>query len=91
MWMGAFAPVTVQVFVEHLEDLITNMANDRLPPWFMHAMQGADLLAIIKTEGFRECVVDHRPDVIPNAIIKIADKAMMQECQEDYTAERLPH
>ena len=88
--MGVFAPAIAETTIEHLEDLITDMANDRLPPWFMQAMQGAELLAIIKTEGTRNSVGHHRPVVIPNTISKIADKAMLQECQEDYMAELLP-
>ena len=47
--MGAFAPESVETAIKHLEDFIIDMANVRLPPWFMHAMQGADMLAIIKT------------------------------------------
>jgi hypothetical protein len=33
--MGVFAPTTTNMAIENLEDLITNMANDKLPPWFM--------------------------------------------------------
>ena len=47
-------------------------------------------MAIIKTEGKRNSVGDHRPVVIPNTISKIADKAMLQKCQEDYMEELLP-
>ena len=32
MWMGAFAPTTADEAIEHLEDLITDMTSDRLPP-----------------------------------------------------------
>jgi len=91
MWMGAFAPDTTDEAIEHLEDLITDMANDKLPPWFMHAMHGTQLLAIIKTEGSEDSVGDHRSVVIPNIIIKVTDKAILQECQEEYTRELLPH
>jgi hypothetical protein len=90
MWMGAFAPATMESAIERLDDLITNMANDRLPSWFMQAMQRAELLAIIKTEGRGSLVGDHMPVVIPNTISKITDKAMLQECHEDYMAELLP-
>ena len=41
MWMGAFARDTTDEAIEHFEDLITDMANDWLPPYFMQAMQGA--------------------------------------------------
>jgi hypothetical protein len=92
MWMGAlFSPATTETTSEHLEDPITDMANDRLPPWFMKAMQGADLLAIIKTERSKNSIGDHKPVVIPNTIDKITDKAMLHECQEDYMAKLLPH
>jgi hypothetical protein len=91
IWMGAFAPDTVDEAIEHLEDMITDMANDRLPPWLMQAMQGADLLAIIKTEGTKSEVGDHGPVVMPNTISKVADKALLQECHEEYTRELLPH
>ena len=38
MWMGALAPATTETTIEHLEDLIANMANDYLPPWFMQGI-----------------------------------------------------
>ena len=57
--MRAFAPATIETTIEHLKDVITNVANDRLPPWFVQDMQGAELLAIIKTEGTRNSVKDH--------------------------------
>ena len=65
MWMGAFVPAIAEAAIEHLEEFITDMANDRLPPWFMQVMPGADLLAIIKTAGSRNSVGDHKPVVIP--------------------------
>jgi len=77
MWMGAFASYTADEAIEHLEDLIMDMANDKLPPWFMHAMQGAELLSTIKTEGVEGEVGDHRPVVMPNTINKVADKALL--------------
>jgi hypothetical protein len=48
MWIGAFAPKATETTIWHLKDFIIDMANDRMPPWFMHAMKGADLMAIIK-------------------------------------------
>ena len=53
------------------------MANDRLSPWFMQAMQGAKLLAIIKTEGSEDNVRDRIPVVMPNTISKMTDKALL--------------
>ena len=51
MWMRAFAPEAAETAIGHLEDFITDMANDKMPPWFMQAMHGADPMAIIKAEG----------------------------------------
>jgi hypothetical protein len=85
MWMGAFAPGTAETSIEYLEDLITNMANDSLPPWFMHTIQGADLMAVIKMEARAGRTVGHRLVVVPNTLSIIADKVMMQKCKEEYT------
>ena len=38
MWMGAFAPASAETTIQYLENFITDMANDKLPPWFMQAM-----------------------------------------------------
>ena len=65
------------------------MANDRLPPWFMHDMEGADLLAIIKAEAKMGRRADRNPVVMPNTLSKITDKVMMEECKEDYTRDLL--
>jgi hypothetical protein len=35
MWMGAFAPDATETDIGHLEDFITDMANDKMPPWCM--------------------------------------------------------
>jgi hypothetical protein len=83
--MGAFAPNIVDEAIEDLEDLITDMSNDK--PWCMHAMQGAELLAIIKTEGVEGNVRNHMPVAMPNTISKVADKAILQECRVEYTRE----
>ena len=90
MWMGAFAPASADTAIQHLEDFITDMANDKLPPWFMQAMQGADLLAIIKAEARGRLKADHRPVVMPNTFSKITKKAMMEDCKEDYARDLLP-
>jgi hypothetical protein len=90
MWMGVFAPATTDTAIENLEDQITNMANDKLPPWFMQAMQGAELLAIIMEESRRGNKGDHRPMVISNTLSKVADKAMMVERHEDYMRKMPP-
>ncbi len=59
MWIGAFAPSSGDAVIEHLDTLVSDMANDKLPPRFMHAMQGADLLAIVKKVRY------HRKDIGP--------------------------
>ena len=50
LWTGAFAPPSGDTAVENLEKLISDMVTDNLPAWFIRMMQGADLLAIAKTE-----------------------------------------
>ena len=89
MWMGAFAPALADTAIQNLEDFITDMANDMLPPWFMQAMQAADLLAIIKAEARGRCKADQKHVVMPNTLSKITDKAMMEECKEDYARDML--
>jgi len=37
MWTGVFASETADEAVEHLETLLSDMANDKMPGWFMHA------------------------------------------------------
>ena len=49
MWTRAFAPVSAESAVENLEKLGSDMANHKLPQWFMHVMHGAGLLVIVKT------------------------------------------
>ena len=43
-----FAPEAADEVVEHLETLINDMANDKLPAWFMKATQAAEVIAIVK-------------------------------------------
>jgi hypothetical protein len=59
MLTGAFAPVSADTKVDHLDSLISYMANDKLPPWFMQVIQGADLLAIDNTQGSGNYKADH--------------------------------
>ena len=35
MWMGAFTLEVAETAIEHLEKFITDMGNDKMPPWFM--------------------------------------------------------
>ena len=73
--------------IRHLEDFIIDMVNDKMPPCFMQAMHGSDLIAIIKTKGATWHKADHMPVVVPNTLSKVADKAMMEDCKEEYTRE----
>ena len=90
MCMGAFASRAMETSIEHREDMITDMANDMLPLWFMHDIQGADLMEIIKTEARAGQRTDHIHVFVPNTLNKIAVKAMMHGCKEDYTRDLLP-
>jgi len=90
MWTGAFAPVSAEAAVENMEKLVSDMANDKLPPWFMQVIQGADLLAIVKTEGKEGRKADHKLVVVPNTISKVADKAMVKEFEDVYKTELMP-
>ena len=72
-----------------MKEFITNMANDTMPQWFMQAMQGANLMAIIKTEGVTRRKVDHMPVMVPNTLSKVTDNAMMEDSKEEYTRELL--
>ena len=38
IWAGAFAPPSADDAIEWLEKLLTDMANDKMPAWFMHAI-----------------------------------------------------
>ena len=49
-----------------------------------------ELFVIIKSEGMEGEVGDHMPVVMPNTINKVAGKALLHECQEEYTRESLP-
>ena len=66
------------------------MANDKMPPWFIQAIQGADLIALAKEEQRPGTTGDHRPVQIPNTLSKIEDRAVLQETQADYTTEMMP-
>jgi hypothetical protein len=77
--MGVFAPASANTAIQHLEDFIIDMVKDKLPPWFMQAMQGADLLAIIKAKTRGGLKADHMLVVMPNTLSKVTDRAMMEE------------
>jgi len=61
IWAGAFAPPSADEAIDWLEKLLTNMANDMLPGWFMQAIEAAELMALVKAEAKRQGkVADHR-------------------------------
>ena len=53
IWTGVFAPESADEAVEHLETLISDMANDKLPAWFMQAIQSAENISLLKGEAQR--------------------------------------
>ncbi len=79
LWTGVFAPPAADEAIQHLEDLLSYMANDKLQEWFMHAVQSAELMALVKAEKKpTQGVADHRPILIPNTLAKVVDKAMLE-------------
>jgi hypothetical protein len=57
------------------------MANNKLPGWFIQAIQTAELMALVKAEVAAEGkVADHRPIQIPNTLAKVGDKAVLEQC-----------
>jgi len=74
-----FAPETADEAVEPLEVMLSDMANDKMPLWFMQATQAEDVIAIVK--GEKETIqetADHRLVQIPNTIAKLGDKAVLR-------------
>jgi hypothetical protein len=91
IWAGVFAPPSADEAVEWLENLLTDMANDRLPGWFIQAIQAAELMALVKAEAAAEGkATDHRPVQIPNTLAKVGDKAVLEQCQAEYVRELMP-
>ena len=91
IWVGVFAPESTDEAVEHLETVIIDMANDKLPAWFMHATQSAKFIALVKGEAQRtRAIANHRPVQILNTISKVGDKVMLQKFQADYIREMMP-
>jgi len=79
LWTRGFAPETTKEAVEHLELLLSDMANDKMSGWFMQATQAGDVIALVK--GEKEQMVkttDHMPVQIPNTLTKVGDKAVLQ-------------
>ena len=90
--MGVFAPEAAEEAVEHLELLISDMANDKMHAWFMRATQDAEVIAIVKREAEeQERTAEHRPVQVPNTISKLEDKALLEQYQEVYRKEMMPH
>jgi hypothetical protein len=91
IWAGVFAPPSADEAVEWLEKLLSDMANIRLPAWFMQAMQAAELMALVKAKGKKEGdIADHRPVQIPNTLTKVGDKAVLEQCHDEYVKELMP-
>ena len=91
MWTGVYAPETADEAMEHLKLMLSDMATDKMPGWFIHATKAADVIAIVK--GGKETIVetaDHRPVQIRNTIAKVGDKAVLMMFQKDYIQEMLP-
>ncbi len=62
LWTGVFAPPTADEAIHHLEDILTDMTNDKLPGWFMQAIQSAELMELVKADKrATKAVADHRP------------------------------
>ena len=92
IWAGAFAPPSADEAIEWLEKLLTDMANDMMPAWFMHAIHAVELMALVKAEAAQfGGIADHRPDQIPNTLAKVGDKAVLEQCQAEYVKEMMPH
>ena len=82
---GDFAPPSSDEAIEWLEKLLTDMANDKMPTWFMHAIQAAKRMALVKAEATQSGgVADHKPKQIPNTLAKVGDKAVLEQCHAKY-------
>jgi len=71
---------------------LSDMANNKMPGWFMQATRAADVIAIVKGEKettSRE-TRDHRSVHIPNTIAKVGDKAILMMFHKDYIHEMMP-
>ena len=91
IWAGVFALEAVDEAVEHLELLISDMANDNIPAWFMRATQAAEVIAIVKREAeVQGRTTDHMLVQVPNTISKLEDKAVLAHYQEVYIREMMP-
>ncbi len=90
IWTGAFATASTEEAIRHMEELLMDMASDKVPVWCMQAMQSTELMALMKaTKKQSESVADHRPVQIPNTLAKVGDKAMLEQCQMEYVREML--
>ena len=85
-------PPAADEAIHHLEELLSDMANDKLPGWFMYAVQAAELMALMKAEKHAtKTVADHMPVQIPNTLANVGDKAMLEQCHAEYVKEMMPH
>ena len=82
IWAGVFAPESADEAVEHLETLISDMANGKLPSLFMRATLAPEVIAIVKREAERAgATSDHMPMQVPNKFSKLEDKAILVQFQ----------
>ncbi len=86
-----FAPPAADEAIKHLEDILSDMANDKLPGWFMQTVQSAELMALLKAEKkATETVADHKPVQVPNTLAKVGGIAMLEQCQAENVKEMMP-
>ena len=90
LWTGVYAPPSTDEVAELLELLVSNMANDNTPPWFMQTVHAADFVALAKAVAQCGMTGDHTPTQVPNTLKTIEDMAILQQMQAEYTAEMLP-
>jgi hypothetical protein len=91
IWARVFALGAAEEAVEHLELLINDMANDKLPAWFMRATQDAEVTTIMKRETVEQGrTTNHMPVHVPNTTSKLDDKAVLAQYHEVYIKEMMP-
>ena len=77
--------------MEHLETLKSDMANDKLPAWFMQTIQSAEVTTLVKGEAQRTgATTYHMPVQIPNTLSKVEDRAMLGHVQAEYIRKMMP-
>ena len=81
IWAGIFAPPDTDEAIQWLEMLLTDMANDKLPAWFMPAIEASELMTLVKAEAkLTGGVTDYRPVQVQNTLVKVGDKVVLEQC-----------